>query len=63
MQVTQIELTDDVMAAEFFGGTMTLETEEGNTVFCSEQPRNFSAYLLFYDKQTEPVPDKDPFDL
>ncbi len=45
-----MNLTDEVMATQFFGGNCMVETVDAYGSSTYEQQRSYSAYLLFYDR-------------
>ena len=59
VQVTQECMSESDMAAAFFGGTHKVDAPNsyGNASFSYEEQRNYSAYILFYDRiELSPTP-------
>ena len=49
-------MTDETMEREFFGGKYMAERTESIVSYAAETERNWSAYLLIYDRIDESQP-------
>ena len=54
--VEEIEMTDETMEREFFGGKYMAERTESIVSYATETERNWSAYLIIYDRIDETQP-------